>query len=279
MTDERTFLTMSDGTRIAASLHHPNIVAIHYAGEQDGLLFFVMDYVTGTDLREILSREHTLEPSRAVDLLTQLASALDAAHGRGLVHRDVKPANVLITVKDGEEHAYLTDFGLARKADNLSGLTVKGTVVGTVHYMAPEISTGNYNKQVDVYAAGVILYEMVTGKVPFDGESAGEILMKHLTSPPDMSRVPAEWKAVVAKALAKNPAHRYANMSEMARDVEAVTAVENGQGPQEVGVYADSSGGEPVSFKARLRIDTPREAEYFRHGGILQFVLRQLLAR
>ena len=113
--------------RIAASLHHPNIVGIHYAGEQDGMLFFVMDYVTGTDLREILLKHGALEPNRAVDLLEQLASALDAAHRRGLVHRDVKPANILITVKDGEEHAYLTDFGLAKKFDTASGLTAKGS--------------------------------------------------------------------------------------------------------------------------------------------------------
>src|SRR2546423_9424106 len=94
--------------------------------------------------------------------------------------------------------------------------------VGTVHYMAPEISTGNYNRQIDIYAAGVMLYEMLTGHVPFEGESAGEILMKHLTSPPDLSRLPAEYVPVVGKALAKNPAHRFANMSEMARALEAL---------------------------------------------------------
>src|SRR5438270_846247 len=129
--------------RIAASLHHPNIVGIHYAGEHDGLLFFVMDFVTGTDLREILLKHGAIDPDRAVELLEQFASALDAAHHRGLVHRDVKPANILITVKDGGEHAYLTDFGLAKKFDTASGLTVKGSVVGTVDYMAPEQITGS----------------------------------------------------------------------------------------------------------------------------------------
>src|SRR5205085_12103266 len=92
----------------------------------------------------------------------------------------------------------------------------------TVHYMAPEISTGNYNKQIDTYAAGVILYEVLTGQVPFDGESAGEILMKHLTAPPDLARLPAEWVPVVAKALAKNPAQRYAIIAEMVKAVEAL---------------------------------------------------------
>src|SRR5437764_208229 len=106
--------------------------------------------------------------------------------------------------------------------------------------MAPEISTGNYGKQIDVYAAGVILYEMLTGRVPFDGESCGEILMKHLTSPPDLSKVPREWVAIVSKALSKNPAHRYASMSEMARDVEAV-----GQEPELVPGRVVAGAGEP----------------------------------
>jgi hypothetical protein len=113
------------------------------------------------------------------------------------------------------------DYGLS-KSISTSQRTAQTQSVGTVHYMAPEISTGNYNKQIDTYAAGVILYEMVTGRVPFDGESSGEILMKHLTTPPDMSKVPGEWVAIISRALSKNPAHRYANMAEMARDVEAV---------------------------------------------------------
>ena len=112
--------------RIAASLHHPNVVGIHYAGEHEGMLFFVMDFVTGTDLREVLVKTGALDPNRAVDLLQQCASALDAAHRGGLVHRDVKPGNILITVKDGQEHAYLTDFGLAKKSDTASGADRQG---------------------------------------------------------------------------------------------------------------------------------------------------------
>ena len=146
-----------------------------------------------------------------------LARAVAYLHDHGIVHRDLKPANVFIengTIKVG-------DYGLS-KSISASQHTAQTQSIGTVHYMAPEISTGNYNKQIDIYAAGVILYEMVTGRVPFDGESSGEILMKHLTSPPDLSKVPAEWVPIVAQALSKNPAHRYASMAEMARDVEAV---------------------------------------------------------
>ena len=171
--------------RIAASLHHPNIVGIHYAGEHDGMLFFVMDYVTGTDLRDVIVRDGAIEPRRAVDLLEQFASALDAAHARGLVHRDVKPANILITVKDGEEHAYLTDFGLAKKFDTVSGLTVKGSVVGTVDYMAPEQITGDRtDARTDIYALGCVFYQMLTGSVPFERDNSVATLFAHVHHPP-----------------------------------------------------------------------------------------------
>src|ERR1019366_2218621 len=146
-----------------------------------------------------------------------LAQAIHCLHEHGIVHRDLKPGNIFLEnglIKVG-------DYGLCKfiADSHHAGMTKD---IGTVHYMAPEISTGNYNRQIDTYAAGVILYEMVTGKVPFDGESAGEILMKHLTCPPDLARVPTEWVAIISKALTKNPVHRYATMTEMARDVEAV---------------------------------------------------------
>src|SRR5438067_9599616 len=151
-------------TRIAASLHHPNVVGIHYAGEHDGLLFFVMDFVTGTDLRDVLIQYGAIDPNRAVELLEQFSSALDAAHHRGLVHRDVKPANILITVKDGEEHAYLTDFGLAKRFDTVNGLTAQGAVVGTVDYMSPEQITGTRtDARTDIYALGCVFFQMLSG--------------------------------------------------------------------------------------------------------------------
>jgi serine/threonine protein kinase len=173
--------------RIAASLHHPNVVGIHYAGEHDGMLFFVMDYVTGTDLREVLLKQGAIEPNRAVELLEQFASALDAAHHRGLVHRDVKPANILITVKDGEEHAYLTDFGLAKKFDTASGLTVKGSVVGTVDYMAPEQITGSRtDARTDIYALGCVFYQMLSGNVPYERDNSVATLFAHVHDDPPL---------------------------------------------------------------------------------------------
>src|SRR5262249_43222367 len=145
-----------------------------------------------------------------------LARAVAFLHDHGIVHRDVKPGNIFLengTLKVG-------DYGLC-KCISGTRATRQSQSVGTVHYMAPEISTGNYNKQIDIYAAGIILYEMLTGRVPFEGESAGEILMKHLTAPPDLSKLPAPYVPIVAKALAKNPSLRYSSLAEMARAVEA----------------------------------------------------------
>ncbi len=213
--------------RIAASLHHPNIVGIHYAGEHEGLLFFVMDYVTGTDLREILLKHGAIEPARAVDLLEQSASALDAAHRRGLVHRDVKPANILITVKDGEEHAYLTDFGLAKKFDTASGLTVKGSVVGTVDYMAPEQITGaRTDARTDIYALGCVFYQMLTGRVPYERDNSVATLFAHVHEPPpplegDITDTYPAFAPVLEQAMAKEPSERYFSAGDFARDAAA----------------------------------------------------------
>jgi len=213
--------------RIAASLHHPNIVGIHNAGEHDGMLFFVMDYITGTDLREVLVKHGAMEPTRVVDLLDQFASALDAAHSRGLVHRDVKPANILITVKDGEEHSYLTDFGLAKKYDTASGLTAKGAVVGTVDYMSPEQITGSHtDARTDIYALGCVVYQMLSGKVPYERENSVATLFAHVYDPPpplegETSETYPAFAPVLEKAMAKDPTDRYLSAGDFARDATA----------------------------------------------------------
>src|SRR5436305_5290841 len=213
--------------RIAASLHHPNVVGIHYAGEHDGMLFFVMDYVTGTDLREVLLKHGAIDPDRAVELLEQFSSALDAAHHSGLVHRDVKPANILITVKDGGEHAYLTDFGLAKKFDTASGLTVKGSVVGTVDYMAPEQITGSRtDARTDIYALGCVFYQMLSGNVPYERDNSVATLFAHVHDPPpplvgDTADTYPAFSPVLEKAMAKEPSERYFSAGDFARDATA----------------------------------------------------------
>jgi serine/threonine protein kinase len=247
--------------RIAASLHHPNIVGIHYAGEHDGMLFFVMDYVTGTDLRDIIVRDGAIEPRRAVDLLEQCASALDAAHARGLVHRDVKPANIMITVKDGEEHAYLTDFGLAKKFDTVSGLTVKGSVVGTVDYMAPEQITGDRtDARTDIYALGCVFYQMLTGNVPFERDNSVATLFAHVHhAPPPLAGGVSEthpaFAAVLTKAMAKEPSERYFSAGDFARDAAAALKGSRDTGPPTIVGTGDAT---PLPV-ARPVSDAPSE--------------------
>jgi hypothetical protein len=211
------------GVAQCLNLKHPNLVNLFdLRTDAQGDRWVVMEYVAGEPLNVVLQRHPKGLPIElAREWFLGLARAVGYLHDHGIVHRDLKPGNVFVengTVKVG-------DYGLS-KALGASQRTAQTQSVGTVHYMAPEISTGNYNKQIDVYAAGVIFYEMLTGRVPFDGESAGEILMKHLTAPPDLSKVPAEYLPVVAKALAKNPAQRYASMAEMAKAVEAVGRAE-----------------------------------------------------
>jgi eukaryotic-like serine/threonine-protein kinase len=205
------------GVAQCLNLKHPNLVALFdLRTDARGDHWVVMEHVSGEGLHSVLTRHpNGLPMELARDYFLGLAKAVGYLHDHGIVHRDLKPANIFIengTVKVG-------DYGLSKSISDGSARTQTQSV-GTVHYMAPEIGTGNYNKQVDTYAAGVILYEMVTGKVPFDGDSVGEVLMKHLTSAPDLSRAPAEWRGILGKALSKNPTHRYASMAEMAAEVE-----------------------------------------------------------
>ncbi len=207
------------GVAQCINLKHPHLVALYdLRTDPRGDRWVVMEYVAGESLHAILSRHpEGLPVELAREWFLALARGVAYLHDHGIVHRDLKPANIFIesgVVKVG-------DYGLSKSISG-SQRTAQTQSIGTVHYMAPEISTGNYNKQIDVYAAGVILFEMLTGRVPFDGESAGEVLMKHLTAPPDLSKVPKDYVPVLARALSKNPVQRYANLAEMARAVEEV---------------------------------------------------------
>src|SRR5262245_3767330 len=203
------------------NLKHPNLVGLYdLRTDRDGNNWVVMEYVAGEPLHAVLNRHPKgLPPELAKQWFRELARAVGYLHDHGIVHRDLKPANIFV------ENGFLKvgDYGLCKSMSS-SQRSAQTQSVGTVHYMAPEISTGNYGKQIDVYACGILLYEMLTGKVPFDGESAGEILMKHLTSTPDMSALPFEFVPIVSKALAKNPAQRYASLPEMAQAVAALNA-------------------------------------------------------
>jgi serine/threonine protein kinase len=219
--------------RIAASIRHPNVVAVHYAGEHQGLLFFVMDFVDGTDLREVLAKTGAIEPGSAVDLLEQLAGALDAAHGRGLVHRDVKPANVLITIQDGEQRAYLTDFGVAKRFESFAELTAQGAVIGTVDYMSPEQITGSrIDARTDVYALGCVFFQMLTAKVPYERANSVAKLFAHVHEAPpvpggDLAELYPTFGTVIDKALAKEPEDRYLSAGDFARAAGGVLGAVN----------------------------------------------------
>ena len=208
-------------SRVAASLDHPHVVPIFNAGEDDGVLFLAMRYVEGTDLGKLLAAEGALEPGRAVGLLEQVAEALDAAHERGLVHRDVKPSNVLIAVAAGKEHCYLADFGLTKRTGSLSGVSAPGDVVGTLEYVAPEQITGDeVDGRADLYSLGCVLYESLTGQSPFPRATDVALLWAHVHEepvPPSKARpeLPRALDTVFARALAKDPGRRYASAGEL----------------------------------------------------------------
>src|SRR5262245_39250272 len=201
----------------AASTEHPNIVPIYSAGEADGVLYIAMRYVEGDDLRRLISREGSLPSERAVEIVSQVASALDAAHARGLVHRDVKPSNILL---DRHGNAYLSDFGLIKRSQVDTGLTETGQFMGSIEYCAPEQIRGDeVDGRADVYSLGCVLFESVAGRPPFSRDTEVATLYAHLEQePPALSSVAPrsnpELDAVVARALAKDPAERYATAGE-----------------------------------------------------------------
>ena len=217
--------------RLAASLEHPNIVPVHRGGEENGVLYLAMRFVPGTNLRRMIDRS-PLPLETTGTILTQIAGALDAAHSRGLVHRDVKPANILISDETAHTHAYLTDFGLTKRPGSTGGLTGTGLWVGTADYVAPEQIQGHaIDGRADIYSLGCVLYEMLTGQVayPKDGDIAK--LWAHISNPPPQPSaargelVPA-FDEVVARATAKDPADRYATAGEMATAAREAIALQ-----------------------------------------------------
>ena len=204
--------------RVAAAIDHPNIVPIYRAGEDRGLLYLAMRYVHASDLRRVLEAEGRLDPGRALAILDQVARALDAAHARGLVHRDVKPGNILLAppVFDGDpEHVYLVDFGLARSDSDDRSIGGGGSFLGTPRYAAPEQAAGRpVDGRTDGYALGCVLYECLTGRPPFPDGRGEAVLLAHLESPPPRVTalrpdLPPAIDQVVGHALAKSPEDRF----------------------------------------------------------------------
>jgi serine/threonine-protein kinase len=205
-------------SRVAAAIDHPHIVPVFEAGETDGVLYIAMRYVAGRDLRHLLDREGPLPVTVAARIALQVASALDAAHDHGLVHRDVKPGNILVaqgTDSDHPEHVYLTDFGLTKKSLSLTGFTSVGQFVGTLDYVAPEQISGKpVDGRCDVYSLACVVYETMAGKPPFQRDDDMALLWAHqYDQPPALTTkrpdIPDAVDAVLAKALSKSPDDRY----------------------------------------------------------------------
>jgi serine/threonine protein kinase len=274
--DERFRVRFREESRIAASIEHPRVVTVFGAGERDGLLFVSMRYVPGGDLGRLISARGALPADDAASLIAEVADGLDAVHAAGLVHRDVKPANVLVAEPapgDESPAAYLTDFGLAKLAASTSGLTATGEVIGTVDYIAPEQIEGRrVDARADVYALGCVLFHAVTGEVPFPERESSSKMWAHLNEPPpevgsgDAAR--AALDPVIHRAMAKDPADRFPSAGDLGRAAmgavrgEAVTEPEHPVGVGEAAPAADTvplpAATAPTERQPRRRRGQPR---------------------
>lgn len=271
--DEVFARRFAEESRIAASIEHPNVVPIYAAGEEAGVPYIAMRYVAGADLARRLVREGRLSPQVASDLIAQIGNGLDAIHAAGLIHRDVKPANVLLSGEDGGDHAYITDFGVARNVATESGLTQTGRFVGTLDYVAPEqISGGSIDARVDVYALGCLLFKLLTGEVPFpkDGEAAR--LYAHLNDPPPapslyVPEVSMALDDVVIRAMSKDPDDRYPSAGDLGRAAQAALRGERPAAPERTVATgaAATRTAEAIPTKARETGTSAPPTEATRH--------------
>ncbi|HEX3268009.1 MAG TPA: serine/threonine-protein kinase [Gaiellaceae bacterium] len=251
-------------SRTAASLAHPHIIPIYDAGDAEGVLYIAMRYVEGPDLKALAAGEELLPPDRVLRLGAQVASALDAAHARGMIHRDVKPANILVeSGAEGRDHAYLADFGLTKHVESHTGITGTGQFVGTIDYMAPEQIEGRQvDGRADIYALGCVLFECLAGTPPFKRETEVAVLWAHMRDePPALSEVrtglPPAADAALIQALAKNPADRQRTCGELVQALREAFGDEGAAPGQPTRVMAapgagDDSGDAPPGRRAGI---------------------------
>jgi hypothetical protein len=258
--------------RLAAALDHPHVIPLFETGEAAGLLYLAMRYVEGTDLAALLPREGPLEPGRAALIGRQVGAALDAAHAQGLIHRDVKPANILLSEQDGELHAYLTDFGIAKDSAANTQLTHTGEWVGTLDYIAPEVlDRRRVDARADIYSLGCVLFQMLTGRVPYVGTSIQK-MWGHANEPaPSVGelnpRVPTALDAVVARAMAKEPDDRFPSAGDLGRAAQAaVTGTTTALAERSVAVGAAATGA-PDSLVPIRPAPEPGTVRLARSGG------------
>jgi tRNA A-37 threonylcarbamoyl transferase component Bud32 len=250
--------------RAVAQMNHPHVVTVIDAGEDEGAPYIVFEYVEGETLKERIRRLGRLPPDEAIAYAIEIGRALECAHAHKLVHRDVKPQNVLI---DPDGRAKVTDFGIARSME-AQGLTAPGRVLGTTDYVSPEQALGHeVTEQSDIYSLGVVLYEMLTGEVPFKADTQVAVAMQHVREPlPDVQRrrpeISATLAAVVERATAKETRNRYATVDEMVHDLEEVLAIEaarTGQATGEATTVLRSLSGDTADFAPR-RLRHPKRA-------------------
>ena len=220
--------------KFVAQFNHPHILSLYDSGEAGGFLFYVMPYVEGESLRDRLAREKQLPIADAIRIMKEVADALAYSHARGVVHRDIKPGNVLLSGR----HAVVTDFGVAKAVTASAGkdlMTTVGMAVGTPHYMAPEqaMGQGDIDQRADIYALGILTYEMLTGRTPFSAETAQGILAAHVMEAPKEIRelrpgVPEPLAQAIMKCLAKNPADRWQSADELLAHLELIAATPSG---------------------------------------------------
>ena len=223
LNEDEDFIRRFNGEAQAASkMSHPNIVAMYDVGQDEGTRYIVMEYVRGVTLKDVIRQQGRNKPQRAVQIAQKILAAIEHAHGNEIVHRDIKPQNILI---DRDGNVKVADFGIARAVNSASGTKAGGNVMGSVHYFSPEQANGRVaDEKSDLYSVGVVMYEMLTGQVPFDGETGVAIALKHINEEPVApSKINAEisvgMEEVVLKALEKEPARRYQNAQEFAVDL------------------------------------------------------------
>ena len=267
--------------RAVAQLNHPHVVTVIDAGEDDGNPYIVFEYVEGETLKDRIRRLGRLPVAEAVAYAVEIGRALECAHSHMLVHRDVKPQNVLI---DPDGRAKVTDFGIARSLE-AQGLTATGRVLGTTDYVSPEQALGHeVTAQSDIYSLGIVLYEMLTGEAPFKADTQVAVAMKHVREPlPDVQRrrpeISAALAAVVERATAKETANRYATIEEMVHDLEEVLGIEaarSGQATGEATTVLRSLSDDTADF-APQRLRHPRRT-LFVSIAALAIVRRHVIA-
>jgi serine/threonine protein kinase len=218
-TEDESFVgRFTQEARTLARLEHPHILPVHDYGEQEGITYLVMRYVQAGTLKDLIAREGPMALEEAARILGQVGRALDYAHSQGVVHRDIKPSNVLV---DQRGDTFLTDFGIAKLVAETAQFTASGAIIGTPAYMSPEQGMGKpADSRCDIYSLGVVLYELVTGRVPFEAETPLAVLLKHVNDPLPLPRqikpdLPAAVERVILKAMAKAPEDRFQSAQEM----------------------------------------------------------------